>query len=150
MDRVTERDIERFWAKVDKPDNGGCWNWLGYRNEKGYGYFYYRGHDIRAHRFSYELASGAIPDGLEIDHLCRNTSCVNPAHLDVVTRSENTLRGLLPSVLRRKYALKTHCQRGHPFDEANTYIMPNGRRRCRACLRLAWRRYYEKRKQATR
>lgn len=80
---------------------------------------------IAAHRFAYELANGPIPDGLEIDHLCRNRKCVNPAHLQAVSHRENMLR-----------AAKTHCLNGHPLTGPNVYLRPDGRgRECRECRR---------------
>ena len=122
----------RFWAKVEKTD--GCWLWLGTRDRDGYGSFRGSRSDekVRAHRWSYERYVGPIPDGLTIDHLCRNPSCVNPEHMEPVTKGENTLRG---NGAPARNARKTHCNRGHPFDEANTRIW-KGKRACRECGRL--------------
>jgi hypothetical protein len=123
--------IARFWSRVDTRQDG-CWMWTGAHSAAGYGYFRLHGRMLRAHRVSYELAVGPIPDGLTLDHLCRNPSCVNPAHLEPVTMRENTMRGTGPSA---KNAIKTHCYRGHPFDEANTFHTPKGERTCRTCRR---------------
>ena len=112
-------------VRVDKAEDG-CWNWLGYKSKTGYG----RCGRVWAHRRAYELLIGAIPAGLEIDHLCRNRGCVNPGHMEVVTHQENQRRGNSPYGIN---ARKTHCIRGHEFSEANTYISPNGRRNCRRC-----------------
>lgn len=116
----------RFWKSVTK--TGSCWNWTGNTygigSGRNYGKLNVNGRQTRAHRFSYELAKGPIPDGLVIDHLCMNTLCVNPSHLEAVTTQENT---------RRWNATITHCKHGHPFDEANTHWTPNGRRVCRKC-----------------
>lgn len=118
-DRPAEMD--RFWAKVDKTD--GCWNWTGSGNV--YGTFRFDGESGPAHRFAYERLIGPIPDGLHIDHLCNNQRCVNPAHLEPVTRSENE---------RRKYG--DRCKRGHEFTPENTYIRPGrGTRSCKTCQR---------------
>ncbi|WP_229586300.1 HNH endonuclease signature motif containing protein [Kocuria sp. CCUG 69068] len=78
---------ERFWAKVEKTN--GCWNWTASRVPQGYGQFTVQGAPRRAHRVSYEMAFGPIPKGMEIDHLCFNTSCVNPKHLRVATSQQN-------------------------------------------------------------
>jgi hypothetical protein len=122
---------ERFWAKVEK--TGGCWWWRGALFPNGYGSFkeFPRpGICHLPHRFAYERLVGPIPEGLDLDHLCRNRTCVNPAHLEPVTRRENLLRG--DTIPARKNA-QTHCIHGHPFDKANTYIAPNGTRHCRTC-----------------
>jgi hypothetical protein len=120
---------ERFWPKVAVTET--CWNWTGARQAGGYGRFAARkGHLVLAHRWSYEAAVGPIPPDMTIDHLCRNTSCVRPDHLEVVTREENALRG-------SRNAAKTHCDRGHEFTPENTYVPPSrDHRACRECRRL--------------
>lgn len=132
---------ERFWAKVnyDGPmwAEGGtrCWEWTAATKHNGYGVFTLRSGVKRlAHRFAFEEhIQGSIPEGLQIDHLCRNVVCVNPLHLEMVTPRENTLRSESTSA---RHARQTHCVHGHLFDEANTYVSPNGRQRsCRACNR---------------
>jgi hypothetical protein len=126
---------QRFWLKVDKegglPDHnpalGHCWLWTDIPNKKGYAEFYGASGLVSAHRWSYVDTFGSIPDGLELDHLCRVRHCVNPRHLEPVTHAENMRRGAL--------AQRTHCNHGHPFDEKNTYMRPDGGRACRACQR---------------
>ena len=81
--------VERFWAMVDA--SGDCWEWRGAR-VRGYGTFKVDRKQLRAHRFAYELLVGPIPPGLELDHLCANPGCVNPAHLEPVTTAENVSR----------------------------------------------------------
>lgn len=122
----------RFWPKVQKTDK--CWIWVGCHDKKGYGQIRVDGRMEKAHRVSYELAHGQIPDGLTIDHLCRNHPCVNPAHLEAVTLKENILRGESPPAQRAKV---THCPQGHPYDEQNTKIRPKGWRECRACAKAS-------------
>jgi len=119
-------DEARFWAKADK--SGDCWLWTGHRDADGYG----RYGRLLAHRVAYALLVGPVPDGLQLDHLCRNRRCLKPEHLEAVTRRENFARSTHPSAA----ALRSgHCLNGHEFDAANTYIRPNGTRRCRACHR---------------
>lgn len=121
----------RFWRKVEKTP--GCWLWRGTTNPRGYGMFRpYVGQARKAHRYAYELLVGPVPDGTELDHLCRNPRCVNPAHLEPVTHRENMLRGENPAA---RAARATHCRHGHAYDEANTQVTPTGERRCRACNR---------------
>lgn len=126
----------RFWPMVDT--TGDCWEWQGTKDVGGYARFQLRGERHLVHRYAYELLVGPIPDGLHIDHLCRNRICVNPAHLEPVTLVENVMRG---ETVTARNAAKTHCVNGHPFDAANTRYRPAGGRSCRACARdLARRR----------
>ncbi len=124
------RDLHRFMWHVRI--EGDCWFWDDCSSE-GYGRFYVGPHRYGAHRVSYEYFVGPIPEGYEVDHLCRNPSCVNPEHLEAVTQEENNRRSNSPSAV---YARAVCCKNGHPFDEANTYYKPNGKnfhRICRAC-----------------
>jgi len=121
--------MDRFWSKVNKTDE--CWIWTAGKNQKGYGQFRLNGKTQKAHRVSYELMIGPIPDGLQIDHLCRNRACVRPDHLEAVTPRENTSRG----DTGKNMLVKTHCPQGHPYDEANTYRYKSGARSCRSCHR---------------
>jgi len=126
------KPLERFMAKVIKHPSG-CWEWTGSLTTNGYGWFWDGNKKVRAHRFSYEQAKGIIPIGLELDHLCRNKKCVNPNHLEAITRGENIKRGILPFVMKLKALARTHCPHGHPYNKKNTYIRPEGWKECRAC-----------------
>lgn len=127
---------------VRKNESSGCWEWAGNKLRLGYGHFKLNGKNRKAHRVSYELLKGPIPLGLTIDHLCRNTSCVNPDHLEPVTQRVNVLRSNNQAA---RNARKTHCKHGHEFTAENTVIVPLGRQ-CRLCLRAACRRHDSKRK----
>jgi len=102
---------------------------MGHANN-GYGRLTIDGKREYAHRFSYKLFVGPILAGLTIDHLCRNTLCVNPAHLEAVVIDENVARGIGPTAMNKR---KTHCRSGHPLDALNTYVTSRGRRECRKC-----------------
>lgn len=119
----------RFAAKVAETET--CWLWTGAINGHGYGHIKVDGRMVYAHRVAYEMSAGPIPAGLDLDHLCRNRRCVNPEHLEPVDRATNTMRG---EGVTAKHSRQTHCKRGHPFDEANTYTFRTGRI-CRACRR---------------
>lgn len=117
----------------------GCWNWKGCTSKKGYGRLFIAGKLAIAHRVYYERVHGKIPNNLQIDHLCRNRSCVNPSHLEAVTLQENQARGA--------WAAKTHCPQGHPYEGKNLIIWRN-RRQCRECARIHKRSYKAKTKEA--
>ena len=122
-----------FWRRVEKSES--CWIWKGsILKSGGYGLikttYRMRPLVIRAHRFSYLLFNGPIPIGLVLDHLCRNTRCVRPDHLEAVSAIENVMRGQSPWA---KEARQTHCKRGHPLMGDNLYSDSDGSRGCRAC-----------------
>lgn len=132
---MSNRNVpERFWPKVLK--SNGCWEWIAGKDSKGYGCFWLDCWMQPAHRVSYLLAHGSIPEGMDIDHLCMNRACVNPAHLEAVTHYVNIRRS--PNTIPSRNAAKTHCPHGHEYTEANTQI-ENGRRRCATCRRAQGR-----------
>jgi len=134
---VARRSVrERIESKVSIVPITGCWLWMGALMRSGYGRVGGgpgRGTKF-AHRVAYEEWRGPIPPGLTIDHLCRNTWCVNPAHLEPVTMRENTMRS---SNFAAMHARQTHCKHGHAFDSANTYrALRTNERKCRECGRI--------------
>lgn len=135
---------DRFWTKVDR--SAECWRWTAATNTAGYGVWWNGDRLVLAHRESYRREVGPIPEGRELDHLCRNRWCVRPDHLDPVTRAENVRRGDGPRLLRERNANITHCPHGHEYTENNTHIQQHGGRRCRACARERSRRTYHERK----
>jgi hypothetical protein len=130
--------LERFWEKVEITPS--CWLWTGGKMSNGYGMIVNdTGHKVPAHRAAYEFLVGPIPKGLDLDHLCRVRHCVNPEHLEPVTRGENLKRGLTGNNMQGR----THCKRGHELSGNNVYFAPNRltvtgerRRECRACQRI--------------
>ncbi len=126
---------ERFFEKVVTSD--GCWIWTACVNNDGYGGFW-DGKRWTAHRWLYERLVGPVPDGLELDHLCRNIRCVRIDHLEPITHQENIVRGVSWA---GQNAAKTHCPKGHPYDLLNTLYEGVERvRRCRACVKARWQR----------
>ncbi len=123
----------RYWPHVERsgpvplarPDLGPCWVWRGAHNRKGYAVY----SGSLAHRAAYRLANGDVPDGCEIDHLCRNRGCVNPGHLEAVTHRVNIDRAKRPG-----------CRNGHVYEPDSYYVRPNGSKTCKACAATAKRR----------
>ena len=127
MRNITLED--RFWAKVQKTET--CWIWQGcWSKQTGYGKVQINHKPKLVHVLSFEWAKGILPEGTEIDHLCRNRRCVNPEHLEAVNHRDNVLRGINACASNAKV---THCPQGHPYDLFNTYRRPDGGRDCRIC-----------------
>lgn len=134
------RDLIRQRVEVD---TNGCWVWQRARTGNGYAAQRWQGRVVPAHRLSYESFVGPIPEGLFLDHLCRNPPCVNPAHLEPVTSRENTRRS--PITTAALNSAKTQCPQGHRYTPENTYVyQPANRshpaRYCRTCRTPAARR----------
>lgn len=132
-------DLHRLFTKIAWPSSwDACWLWSASRTTAGYGNFRMGGKVVYGHRVAYEAAYGPIPDGLQIDHLCRVRHCVNPLHLEAVTQAENLRRG------ENKYTHTTHCVDGHPLNVDN--LRADKRRRvCRECANRRNREYRRRR-----
>jgi hypothetical protein len=128
---------DRFWKHVAR--GPGCWDWQASKNPLGYGRFKLAGRVEWAHRVAYQLIVGPIHEGLVIDHLCRNPSCVRPSHLEPVTVQENVRRGMDARGGLNNNSRKTHCKRGHLLAGANLYPSTEGYRICRICEKLRWK-----------
>lgn len=136
--------LNSFWKKVVKMKN--CWNWVACKGQDGYGHLSVNGKNFRAHRISYMISNGEIPEGFQIDHLCRNTSCVNPKHLEAVTQRENIMRGF---GITAQNLRKIYCINNHKFTNGNTWFYKEKgaiRRVCKACTKIKTRNYLERKK----
>jgi len=138
--------VDRFWERVEKTNN--CWLWKNKPNKRGYSTLSHNGKNLLAHRFSYELKHGPIPARMVIDHLCRNRTCVNPDHLEIVSNKENILR---VESISAKNAKKTHCPQGHEYTIENTLryktLLYDGiGRTCRECARLRAKSYRDRKR----
>jgi hypothetical protein len=131
--------LDRLTSKYVVDAESGCWVWTGAfsnkRNKWLYGLILVEKKLRMAHRVMYEMKVGKIPEGLQLDHLCRNTKCINPAHLEPVTAKENIARSI------NFQSSKTQCINGHELAGPNLYVKPNGSRECRICRKVQWKMY---------
>lgn len=127
-----------FWQKVSGGGHQECWTWTASLDRDGYGKFLTRGRFYTAHKYAYQALVTEVPPGLELDHLCHVRHCVNPWHLEPVTREVNNDRRRSPGGWSSLSA--DVCRNGHIRDQANTYVSPSGDRTCRPCNRAAQRR----------
>lgn len=141
-DSYIESTKKRILSKVKVVN--GCWEWQGTKGKFGYGQTYYVDRTRNAHRVSFMVFKDMDVEGLDIDHMCRNIACVNPEHLQKVTRRTNLLIG---NTIARKNAEKTHCPSGHEYSTENTYTCRN-ERQCRICSRMRCKNYRIKKKNA--
>ena len=148
MEYLDLKNIElddRFWSKVDKSNgDNSCWEWKAAKNPNSYGRFTIKQRKYIAHRLSYHAIVGELPTHLQLDHICRNRSCVNPRHLEPVNNKENVLRGISPAAYN---ARKTHCIRGHEFNDENTCIYKypgHTQRKCIICRNIHNKARYSK------
>jgi len=149
--QTKENIIKRFAERYIPEPNSGCWLWIGKINTNRYGKLNVRKKETYAHRFSFELFIGIIPNGMVIDHKCCNTYCVNPEHLQVVTRPQNNKatvergRNYKPPAGIRPDLIKQSCKRGHAYI-GNVYITGNGAQVCKICQRFSRKRWKERHK----
>ena len=139
LNPTADDHIRRFLSQVSPEPNTGCWLWTGLLGNSGYGNFSVMGRNCTAHRFAYVVLAGKPEiEGLSIDHLCRQKTCVNPDHMEMVTQAENVYRASGPA---SRNHVATHCIRGHEFNEQNTRLVRSDRypgrihRSCRECVR---------------
>jgi len=140
MRPVQERLNEKYVVGLKT----GCWLWTAYVASNGYGKISFKSQARYAHRVSYQIKCGKIPEGLQLDHLCRVRHCVNPAHLEAVTGQVNIARGQTGWNMK----MKTHCPQGHAYSVDNIYFVPNKLtcRICKKCKNRHTREYYYKSK----
>jgi len=146
---MDNKQLGYFFAKVaDSSNPNSCWEWVGAKSSAGYGQMTLTNDGVRrkeyAHRLSYREFVGQIASNKEIDHLCRNRSCVNPTHLEAVTRKVNNARGESPSA---KNLRKMYCPQGHPYAGSNLCVSKEGHRFCRTCKNLRHKLWLRKKRQ---
>lgn len=142
-DGYTCQVVERLERHISSTEDDGCWHWIGAHDSTGYGRCSKKTAGLGeqwAHRLVYRLLVGAIPDGFQLDHLCRVRDCVNPSHLEPVTHAENARRSPLMGAAYKARSAATHCVHGHPRTPDNLYIDKRGYTACLTCRRIRSRR----------
>lgn len=130
---------DRFWSLVNRPAPHDCWIWLGGKTDGGYGRFWACGRSWKAHVISYAILIGIdVPEGQELDHTCKNPSCVNPRHLEPVSHKINVLRGSAPTAIN---ARRRTCVSGHDLSGQNLYLYKGKHRHCKICRAARLREY---------
>jgi hypothetical protein len=139
LDDISFETQQRFWRKVERSGADDCWNWTGATNSRGYGSIGWgpkgKSKSWLTHRVSFVLAGGELDTSLTLDHTCRNKVCVNPAHLEQVSRCEN---------IQRAAKTITHCRKGHPLYGANMRMSARGKRVCRTCAKAVSEKWNDK------
>jgi hypothetical protein len=139
---------KRFDAKWEEEPSSGCWIWTASITRTGYGMMRDGAKNKLAHRIAYELHRGhSVPEGLQLDHLCRKRNCINPYHLEAVTQSVNLLRSPELGKGTNGNEKKTHCPQGHPYDGDNLYVNPKGGRECVICRTERMAKFYQENKE---
>ncbi len=133
----TDDECRARLVQMSVVDENGCWLWQGWKTPLGYGATYYKRKRWPAHRLSFALLKGPIPEGMDVCHSCDVRHCINPDHLWTGTASDNILDCARKG--RHRNSRKTHCDHGHEYTEENTWIAANGKRHCRACQRIRQR-----------
>lgn len=129
----------RILDKIVRIPESGCWIWIGSLTGYGYGETWWNNTKHFVHVLMHKLFVGEVPKGFEVDHLCKVRCCCNPEHLEAVTHAENVKRSSSWHHVVNYHKAQTHCQRGHAWTEENTYVEPNGKRRCLECKRQRMR-----------